>query len=282
MALRFAIPNKGRLLEPTVDLLKRSGMVFERGTDRALTVPVRNIDIELLFVRTDDVAEFVSDGVADLGIVGLDLVAESGLEAEVVIELGYGRCRLAVAVPKASTVEKLEELAGYRVATSHPRTTARLLAERGIEDVDIVSLSGSVEVAPKLGVADAVVDLVSSGSTMLVNGLRPIATLFDSQAVLIANPTSRSAALPVETMLGAVVAGRHKRYLMMNAPNAAVAVLTDLIPGLAAPSVLPLVHGDRVAIHSVVEVDDLWHVIPELEAAGASGILVLPIEQLVP
>ncbi len=282
MTLRFAIPNKGRLLDPTVDLLKRSGMVFERGSDRALTVPVRNLEIELLFVRTDDVVEFVADGVAEIGIAGLDLVVESALDVDVVAELGYGRCRLVAAVPKGSPIEKLEEMAGCRVATSHPLTTARLLAERGILDVETVSLTGSVEVAPKLGVADAIVDLVSSGSTLLVNGLRPVATLFDSQAVLIASSASRSAADHVQTMLGAVVAGRHKRYLMMNAPNEAVAVLNDLIPGLSAPSVLPLADGAGVAIHSVVEVDDLWHVIPELEAAGASGILVLPIEQMVP
>ena len=279
--LRFAVPNKGRLMEPTIDLLKRSGMVFERG-DRALTVPVRNIDVELLFVRTEDVVEMVADGVAEIGIAGTDLLAESELELDVLLELGYGRCRLSAAVPNVSALDKLEDLEGSRIATAHPRTTRRSLADRGIADVEVVPLRGSVEVAPKLGVADAVVDLVSSGSTLMVNGLRPIATLLESEAILVAPSDSDPATSVIATMLGAVVAGRGKRYLMMNAPGDAVGPIEDLIPGLSAPTVIPLAHGDMVAVHSVVDTDDLWHVLPELEAVGASGILVLPISQLVP
>jgi ATP phosphoribosyltransferase len=278
--LRLAVPNKGRLMEPTMDLLRNAGLSFER-TERSLTVPVRNVPIDLLFVRTEDVIEMVADGVAETGIAGLDLLAESGLDLDVVTELGYGRCRLAAAVPKDSPVESLEDLAGLRIATAHPRLARRILGEKGVE-VSIVPLRGSVELAPKLGVAEAIADLVSSGSTLLVNGLRPVATLLDSQAVLVRRPGVDGAVDQVATMLRAVVAGRGRRYVMMNAPGESVERLERLIPGLEAPSVIPLAHDGKVAIHSVIDADDLWHVLPELEAAGASGILVLPIEQLIP
>ncbi len=278
--LQLAVPNKGRMMEPTINLLRRAGLMFER-TERSLTVPVRNVPIDLLFVRTDDVVEMVADGVAEAGIAGLDLLAESGIDLEVLADLGYGRCRLAAAVPKDSTARKLEDLDGCRVATAHPNLARKVLSGRGV-DVAIVPLRGSVEVAPKLGVADAIVDLVSSGSTLLVNGLRPIGTLLESEAVLIAPRDANGAVEQVSTMLRAVVAGRRKRYVMMNAPGTAVDQVEAVIPGLEAPSVVPLAHNGMVAIHSVIDADDLWHVLPELEAIGASGILVLPIEQLIP
>jgi ATP phosphoribosyltransferase len=277
--LRLAVPNKGRLLEPTERLLRDAGLAFERG-DRSLTVPVRNVPIDLLFVRTEDIVEMVSDRVAAAGIAGLDLVREADADLDVIAELGYGRCRLTAAVPLESSVQALAELEGLRVATAHPFMTRRLLAERGITAA-VVPLRGSVEVAPKLDVAEAIVDLVSSGSTMLVNGLRPIATLLDSQAVLVAPPKTDGAVAQVATMLGAVVAGRSRRYLMLNAPRGSVARISALIPGLRAPSVIPLAHDGDVAVHSVIDADDLWHVLPELESAGATGILVLPVEQLI-
>jgi len=278
--LRLALPNKGRLMEPTIELLRRAGLAFER-TERTLTVPVRNVPIDLLFVRTDDIVEMVADGVAEAGIAGLDLLAESGIRLEVIAELGYGRCRLSAAVPKDSPIESLEQLDGLKVATAHPEVTTRTLAEKGIT-VGIVPLRGSVEVAPTLGLADAIVDLVSSGSTLLVNGLRPVATLLDSEAVLVAPSGANGRVEQVSTMLRAVVAGRRTRYVMMNAPRDAVPAVESLIPGLEAPSVIPLAHDGMVAIHSVIPADDLWHVLPELEAAGATGILVLPVEQLIP
>jgi len=277
--LRLAVPNKGRLLEPTERLLRDAGLSFERG-DRSLTVPVRNVAIDLLFVRTEDVVEMVSDGVAAAGIAGLDLVREAGADLDVAAELGYGRCRLTAAVPQESAVAALAELNGLKVATAHPFLTERLLADRGVV-VTVVPLRGSVELAPKLEVADAIVDLVSSGSTMLVNGLRPIATLLDSQAVLVAPPDGNGAVAQIATMLKAVVSGRSRRYLMLNAPGGSVERISALIPGLRAPSVIPLAHDGGVAVHSVVDADDLWHVLPELEAAGATGILVLPVEQLI-
>jgi ATP phosphoribosyltransferase len=276
--LRLAVPNKGRLMEPTIRLLRDAGLSFER-SERALTVPVHNAGIDLLFVRTDDVVEMVADGVAAAGIAGYDLVVEADADLEVVAELGFGRCRLTAAVPKASPIAELSDLEGLRVATAHPDLTARLLADRGV-GTTVVPLRGSVEVAPKLDVAEAIVDLVSSGSTLLVNGLRPIATLLESQAVLVAPPGTDGAVAQIATMLSAVVAGRTRRYVMMNAPRDALDRIEALIPGLRAPSVIPLAHNGDVAVHSVVDTDDLWHVLPELEAAGASGILVLPIEAL--
>jgi ATP phosphoribosyltransferase len=261
--------------------MRTAGLSFE-STDRALSVMARNADIEILFVRTEDVPELVNDGVAELGITGQDLLAEFGNEVAVLAELGYGHCRLAAAVPIGSPHEKVEDLGGLRVATAHPRTTGRFFGERDI-DVTVVPLRGSIEVATKLGVADAIVDLVSTGSTLMVNGLREVGLVLPSQAVLVASPTTgNGAASRVATALRAVVAGRGKRYLLLNAPVGSVDSIATLIPGLEAPTVVPLAEEGMVAIHSVVPADDIWNLLPRLEEAGGTGILVLPIEQLVP
>jgi len=279
--IRLAVPNKGRLQQPTLDLLRTAGLSFET-TDRALSVLARNADIELLFVRTEDVPELVADGVAELGITGQDLLAEYGADLEVLAELAYGHCRLAAAVPAGSNVEKVEDLAGLRIATAHPRATARFFSNRAI-DVTVVPLRGSVEVATKLGVADAIVDLVSTGSTLMVNGLREIGLVLASQAVLVAGAaTSNGVATRVATALRAVVAGRGRRYLLLNARAVDVESIATLIPGLEAPTVVPLAEEGMVAIHSVVGADEIWNLLPRLEEAGGHGILVLPIEQLVP
>jgi ATP phosphoribosyltransferase len=282
--LRLAIPNKGRLVQPTVDLLHEAGLTFEAG-ERALVAHVQNFDLDILFVRTNDVVEFVADGVAELGITGLDLVAESGAAVTQLRKLGYGRCRLTVAVPNDCPYQRPEELAGQRVATSHMNLTKRFFAERSI-DVNVVPVSGAAEVAPRLGLAEAIVDLVSTGSTMVVNGLRPLQEVFRSEAVLIAN-TEAAESHPgtfdaIQMMLTATLAARDKKYLMMNAPVARAAELESLLPGLESPSVIPLAHEGMIAIHSVVDADAVWSLLPKLKAGGASGILVLPIEKLVP
>jgi len=278
---RLAVPNKGRLQQPTLELLKTAGLSFE-ATDRALSVMARNADLELLFVRTEDVPELVSDGVAEMGITGHDLLAEYGADLEILAELNYGHCRLAAAVPIDSTVDKVDDLAGHRIATAHPRTTAQFFKERGIE-VTVVPLRGSVEVATKLGVAEGIVDLVSTGSTLMVNGLREVGLVLASQAVLVASPASTNGnASRVATALRAVVAGRGKRYLLLNSSMGALDAIATLIPGLEAPTVVPLAEEGMVAIHSVVAADDIWNLLPRLEEAGGTGILVLPIEQLVP
>ena len=225
------------------------------------------------------------DGVADLGITGIDLLSESGTDLEVVTRLGYGSCRLTAAVPKASEITSIEGLSGARIATSHPITTERFFADKNIP-ITTVPLSGSVEVAPKLDIADAIVDLVSSGSTMLINGLRPIADILESQAVLVARPNTvgrvNGTLAQITLMIQSVVAARQKRYVLMNAPTAAIAKIEEIIPGFESPTVIPLAHDHMVAIHSVVDADQVWRVLPELKEVGATGILVLPIDQLIP
>ncbi len=282
MTLSFAVPNKGRLREPSIRLLEDAGLSFEAG-DRALSVPVRNVDMELLFVRTEDIPEMIVDGVADAGITGIDLLTERGNGLETLVELGFGHCRLDAAVPNGSPIQDLDDLSGLRIATAHPSSTSRFFADRGI-DVDVIALRGSVEVATKIGLADAIVDLVSTGSTMRVNGLRPIGTLLKSQAVLVARTgeAGTPAVQQVTTAIRAVVAGRNKRYLLLNCPTAAALTVEALIPGLEAPTVVPLAEEGWVAIHSVVDAHHLWELLPRLEAAGGKGILVLPIEQLIP
>jgi ATP phosphoribosyltransferase len=282
--LRLAIPNKGRLVEPTVRLLRDAGLVFEAG-ERALVARVQNFDLDILFVRTNDIVEFINDGVAELGVTGLDLVAESGTDAPLVRKLGYGRCRLTLAVPNDSPFRAAEDLAGLRVATSHMSLTKRFFAEREIP-VDIIPVSGAAEVAPRLGLAEAIVDLVSTGSTMVVNGLRPVEEVFASEAVLLANKAALAERPDVidsiNTMLSATLAARDRKYLMMNAPKSKLSELEGLLPGLESPSIIPLAHEGMIAIHSVVEADQVWSLLPRLKAAGASGILILPIEKLVP
>ena len=255
--LRLAIPNKGRLVEPTVRLLRDAGLVFEAG-ERALVARVQNFDLDILFVRTNDVVEFVADGVAELGVTGLDLVAESGSDVPQLRKLGFGKCRLTIAVPNDSPFRAAEDLAGLRVATSHMSLTKSFFASRSIP-VDVIPVSGAAEVAPRLGLAEAIVDLVSTGSTMVVNGLRPIEEVFESEAVLLANAGAlqdRSDALgTIQTMLSATLAARDRKYLMMNAPESRLAELEDLLPGLESPSIIPLAHKGMVAIHSVVDAD---------------------------
>jgi ATP phosphoribosyltransferase len=282
--IRLAVPNKGRLLEPTIELLRAAGLAFE-DHDRSLVARVANHPLDILFVRTGDVIEFVRDGVADAGITGEDLLAESGIDLPRLRALGYGRCRLAAAVPTDAAAERVEDLGGQRVATAHPRTTAGFFAGRGIS-VEVIALSGAVEVAPRLGLADAIVDLVATGSTLALNGLRQIGDLLSSEAVLVGGPDATAATTErlaaVDSMLAAVIAARGRKYLMMNAPAERLPVLEDLLPGLESPSVIPLAHSGMIAIHSVVDADAVWGLLPRLRSAGASGILVLPIEKLVP
>ena len=284
--LRLAVPNKGRMREPTLRLLREAGLAFEQ-TERALSVKVRNADIDLLFVRTEDVVELVADGVADLGITGLDLLEEACRPPEtvgVVLPLGFGRCELTVAAPREAGHQRPADFAGLRVATSHPNLTSGYFTGHGVA-VEVVRLRGSVEVAPKLGVADAVADLVSTGSTLMINGLRPVLPILSSQAVLVGESAGAGTSTELDTVVTAlesVLAGRRRRYLLLNAPRYALPVISALIPGLEAPTVIPLAEDGMVAIHSVVERDEVWNLLPRLKESGGRDILVLPIGQLVP
>lgn len=280
--LRLAVPNKGRLVEPALQLLHDAGLMFDEH-DRSLVAHVSNFELDILFVRTTDIIEFVRDGVAELGITGGDLLAESGVELARVQNLGFGQCRLAVAVASDAPYTKVGDLRGLRVATAHPFSARAYFEEAGVQ-VEVIALSGAVEVAPRLGLAEAIVDLVSTGSTLAMNGLRPIANVLESEALLVANPDSVNGHAPritaIETMLSAVLAARGRKYLMMNAPASHLAELERLLPGLESPSVIPLAHKGMIAVHSVVASDQVWDLLPRLKAAGASGILVLPIEKI--
>jgi len=280
--LRLAVPNKGRLVEPTIQLLHDAGLVFEEH-ERSLVARVQNYDLDVLFVRTNDVIEFVGDSVADFGVTGADLLAESGADLPRLRSLGYGRCRLAAAVPNDSRHRVPEDLAGLRVATAHPNVTRRYFEKREIA-IEVIPISGAVEVAPRLGLAEAIVDLVSTGSTLVMNGLRPIGDVLESEAILVASPTAQrerpDELAAIQTMFSAVLAARGRKYLMMNAPAGKRTELETLLPGLESPSIIPLAHEGMIALHAVVDADDVWALLPRLKAAGASGILVLPIEKI--
>jgi ATP phosphoribosyltransferase len=280
-ALRLALPNKGRLAEPAVDLLRAAGLDFEL-SERRLTAGVANADLELLFVRTEDIAEYVADGLVELGISGADLVAEHGGDLHTVLPLGFGACSLVLAVPREGGIGEVSALAGGRVATSFPRVTASFLEGCGVA-AQVVEVRGAVEVTPQLGVADAVVDLVATGSTLRMNGLTPIATLLASEAVLVGRSGVEAEDERVPSlvdMLRSVLDARGREYMMMNAPADALDRIRAIIPGLSGPTVMPLADPSQIAIHSVVERSQLWRIVPALKAAGARDILVVPIEKV--
>ncbi len=280
--LRLALPNKGRLADPAVALLQDAGIDVEL-SERRLSAIARNVEIELLFVRTGDVAEYVRDGLVDLGLTGRDLVAERGDGLEHILDLGFGACSLVLAVPVGGEIEAVEALAGCRIATTFPRLTHGFLDERGV-DAQVIEVTGAVEVTPQLGMADAVVDLVASGSTLRVNGLRPIATLLESEAVLVAGSPATAEdprVTSLAAMLRSVVEARGREYMMMNAPAASIDRIRELIPGLSGPTVMPLADPTMIAVHSVVERGQLWRIVPALKEAGARDILIVPIEKVI-
>jgi ATP phosphoribosyltransferase len=221
----------------------------------------------------------VQDGVVDCGITGADLVSERDAEVEELLRLGFGACTLDAAVPAESGVAKVDDLDGLRVATVYPRLASTLLRERGIE-AELIEVTGSVEVAPRLGLADAIVDLVSSGSTLRTNGLRSLGPLFSSEAVLVGRRGGDERARRLATILRSVVDARETRYLMLNAPEDALDAICELVPGSRAPSIVPLAEPGMVAVHALVPAADVWRLLPRLEAAGGSSILLLPVERM--
>ncbi len=282
--LAVAVPSKGRMSAPSLELLAAAGLSFE-ASERALLIPCANAPVDLLLVRAADIPEYVQDGVVHAGITGANLVAEAEARVETLTELGFARCTLEAAVPEDAPQQALEELDGLRVATAYPRSTRALLEARGIR-AELVPVSGAVEASPRLGLSDAIVDLVSTGSTANANGLRLVGRLLESQAVLVASASglaSKGELLDrLVLMLAGVVAARRKRYLMMNAPEAALDEIRRVLPGMGAPSVLPLAEPGQIAIHAAVDADTIWDLLAPLKAAGASSILVLPVERLVP
>ena len=281
---RIALPNKGRLAEGARELLERSGLEFDARGDRALQAALGD-DFLALFVNARDIPEFVADGAADLGITGRDLVVESAREVTVLLDLGFGRCRLALA---ASEENSVTDIAGVpddtRVATVFPRVTEAFFRERG-QRIRLVPISGAAENAPHLGVADMIVDLVSTGSTLKMNGLREVGTILESTAVLIGRAEVAAWRTTVElvTALESVLRAQDKRYLMANVPRAQLAAVKEILPGINGPTVVDVLKGgEHVAAHAVVERRDVYRVIAQLKSIGATGILVTSIERLMP
>lgn len=260
-------------------MLEDAGLGPEAPGERALAFPCRNAPVDVLLVRADDIPEYVQDAVVDCGITGADLVRERGASVSELLRLGFGGCTLEAAVPQESTARALVDLDGVRIATVFPRLAGELLQAHGVSP-ELVPVTGSVEVAPRLGLADAIVDLVSSGNTLRTNGLRSLGVLFSSEAVLIGAAEPDDAARYLARVLRSVVEARGTRYLMMNAPERALEQLCKLVPGSRSPSVLPLSEPGMVAVHALVPAADVWRLLPELEAAGASSILLVPVERM--
>jgi ATP phosphoribosyltransferase len=262
-----------------VRLLADAGLGPEQPGERALAFPCRNAPVDVLLVRAADVPEYVRDAVVDCGITGADLVRERGVEVDELLRLRFGACTLEAAVPEEAAARSLEELDGLRVATVFPRLAREQLAPLGL-DVELVEVTGSVEVAPRLGLADAIVDLVSSGNTLRTNGLRSLGALFRSEAVLVGRTGESERARRLATILRTVVEAREARYLMLNAPEGSLEAICELVPGSRAPSVLPLAEPGMVAVHALVPAADVWRLLPQLERAGATSILLVPVERM--
>ena len=286
--LRIALPNKGRLAQDTRDLFNDAGLEVRALSDRALRASLGG-EFEAIFVRSQDIPEFVADGAADAGVTGMDIITESRLEIVSQLDLTFGKCRLAVATREENGVATLEELpGGTRVATSFPNLTARFFEDQGL-DVVIVPISGAAEIAPHLGIADAIVDLVSTGSTLKTNGLREIATIMWSTAQLaVASdrstwaPTKETALQELSTALDSVTSARGQRYLMANVPRDRLDTVRKILPGLNGPTVIDVLDGGKhVAVHAVVPATTIYRTIADLKALGGEGILVTQIERLI-
>lgn len=286
-ALRIALPNKGRLAQDTRDLFADAGLEVRAASDRALTASLGG-EFEAIFVRAQDIPELVSDGAADVGVTGLDLIEESGRLVEARLDLGFGRCRLAVAAREENRVDAVADLAnGARVATTFPRITERFFRDAG-KPVEIVPISGAAEIAPHLGIADVIVDLVSTGSTLRVNGLREVETIMTSTAHLVVSAArgswdaaKRSALEELSTALESVVAARNQRYLMANVPRERLEEVRQIIPGINGPTVIDIMNGGaHVAVHAVVPAASIYRTIARLKSLGGEGILVTRIERL--
>lgn len=281
--LRIAVQKSGRLYEDSVQLLKECGIDLRNVKDRLKTVS-ENFPIEVFFLRDDDIPEYVEDGVADIGIVGQNVLGEKGRKVMSVEELGFAKCRLSIAIPKAIEYKDVSYLQGKRIATSYPHLVAEFLNKRSIT-ASIHEISGSVEIAPGIGLADVVADLVSSGGTLFVNGLKEVETILESQAVLIANfniDDQRKAILErLLFRIRAVKKAKKNKYVLLNAPNEQLQKIINLLPGMRSPTILPLAETGWSSIHCVLSESEFWDKIQQLKEAGAEGILVVPIEKMI-
>lgn len=283
MKLKIAIQKSGRLYEDSVSLLKECGIDLRNVKDR-LKTESDNFPLEVFFLRDDDIPQYVEDGVADIGIVGENVLVEKNKVVEVVEKLGFGKCRLSIAVPRNMEYPGVSTLQGKRIATSYPVLLNKYLKEQGVQ-CEIHEISGSVEIAPGIGLADAVADLVSSGGTLFMNGLKEVETIFSSQAVLVQYKGLNGDKKPILDKLlfriRAVKKSKRNKYILLNAPNHKLDEIVSILPGMKSPTILPLAESGWSSVHSVVSEDTFWDIIEQLKDAGAQGILVVPIEKMI-
>lgn len=281
--IRIAIQKSGRLQEQSIKLLKECGLSVSTGSSK-LKAEVDNFPAELLFLRDDDIPQYIEDQVADIGIIGENVFIEKKKEGKEVLKLGFAKCRLSIAIPKAEQYGSANYLQGKKIATSYPVLVQNFLDEKGIT-AEIHEISGSVEIAPGIGLADAVCDIVSTGSTLLTNGLKEVETILKSEAVLVANNKLDQAKQDLLDQLifriNAVNAAKNNKYLLLNAPNEAIEKITSILPGMKSPTVTPLQEEGWSSLHSVVNENEFWEKIDELKRLGAQGILVIPIEKMI-
>ena len=279
--LKIAIQKSGRLNEKSVELLKNCGLNFENYKS-SLISPVSNFPLEILFLRDDDIPEYVQDGIADLGIVGENVIQETEVEVSYLQRLGFGRCSLKIAVPNTENYKDISELNGKSIATTYPVILGKFLKSKGIQS-EIRTISGSVEISPGLGLSDAICDLVSTGGTLKSNGLKPFADVMSSEAVLIGSKGSENDDLIKELIqrIQSVLRAKETKYVVLNAPKDSLAAITALLPGVKSPSVVPLAEEGWVAVHTVIPERDFWDRISLLKQAGAQGIVVMPIEKII-
>ena len=281
--LRIAIQKSGRLSEDSLDLIRECGIKFANGM-RKLKSDAANFPIEFLFLRDDDIPGYVEDGVADIGIVGENVAVEKGKNVEIAKRLGFSKCRLSLAVAKSTVYNDVKDLQGRNIATSYPVILGQYLKEHGVE-ATIHEISGSVEIAPSIGLAEAICDIVSSGSTLFMNGLKEVETIFRSEAVLIkGKKLSEEKQQSLEKLMfriNSVQKGKNNKYILLNAPEESLDKIISILPGMRSPTVLPLATKGWNSVHSVIKEDEFWEVIDQLKEAGAEGILVVPIEKMI-
>lgn len=281
--LRIAVQKSGRLYEGSMKLLKECGIEVSNGNNQ-LRVQAANFPVEIFFLRDDDIPEYVQDAVADIGFVGENVVKEKNKQVDPLEKLGFGKCRLSLAIPKNGTLKTPADLEGKRIATSYPVILGDYLRENKI-NASIHEISGSVEIAPRIGLADAICDLVSSGSTLFTNELKELEVLLQSEAVLISNKNlSASKKLILESLLfriRSVKKAKNNKYVLLNAPNDKLDKICSLLPGMRSPTILPLAESGWSSVHSVISESDFWNIIEQLKANGAQGILIIPIEKMI-
>ncbi len=280
--MRIAVPNKGRLHDPAVDLLERAGLHLVDGADRKLYADTVDPDVTVLFARASDIPEYVADGAADVGLTGLDQVRESGADLVDLLDLEFGACRLVLATPEEGAVSEPADLAGGTVATEFPNVTRAYFEDLGV-DVDIVEVSGATELTPHVDIAEAIVDITSTGTTLRMNRLAAVDEVLESSVRLFARPETADdpKVEHVTTALGSVLAAEDRRYLMMNVDGEDLPAVKEVLPGMGGPTVMDIAGSDAVAVHAVVEEHRVFETIAELKNAGASDVLVTEIERLV-